>query len=287
MENVEIGTKASTITIVINSVLCVFKIIAALVGKSSAMLADATHSLADIMTTVVVIIGLKVSSKEPDEAHPYGHEKFEPVFAKVMSMILICTGISIGYKACTDLIKGNYNSPGIIALVAAAVSIVVKEGMYWYTIIIARRIKSITMETDAWHHRSDAISSIGTFAGIYGARMGIKVLDPIAGLLVSVLIIKVGVDYYFKAVKELVNHSADSEVNEKITAIARNVNGVQGVKNLKTRIFRNKIYADIEINVDGKLSIREAHDIAVEVHDSVERDISDIKHCLVKMEPEI
>lgn len=287
MENVEIGTKASTITIVINSVLCVFKIIAALVGKSSAMLADATHSLADIMTTVVVIIGLKVSSKEPDEAHPYGHEKFEPVFAKVMSMILICTGISIGYKACTDLIKGNYNSPGIIALVAAAVSIVVKEGMYWYTIIIARRIKSITMETDAWHHRSDAISSIGTFAGIYGARMGIKVLDPIAGLLVSILIIKVGVDYYFKAVKELVDHSADSEVNEKITAIARNVNGVQGVKNLKTRIFGNKIYADIEINVDGKLSIREAHDIAVEVHDSVERDIFDIKHCLVKMEPEV
>ncbi|MBU5590176.1 cation diffusion facilitator family transporter [Clostridium sp. MSJ-4] len=286
MENSKIGTKASLITITANIFLCVFKMLAAFIGKSSAMLADAFHSLADILTTVIVIIGLKVSSKGADESHPYGHEKFEPVFAKLMSLILIFTGASIGYKSFMDLISGNLNSPHKIALIAAGVSIFVKEAMYWYTIIIAKRIKSIAMETDAWHHRSDALSSIGTFLGILGARLGIKILDPIAGLLVSLLIIKIGIEYYFKAIKELVDHCANNEIIEKIKDITFNIKGVTNIINLKTRTFGNKIYADIEISVDGDLTISEGHKIAQKVHDSIEENIVDIKHCLVKLEPE-
>lgn len=287
MENAKIGTRASLITISINIVLCIFKMLAAFIGKSSAMLADSIHSLADILTTVVVIIGLKVSSKAADDKHPYGHEKFEPIFAKVMSLILSFTGISIGYKALHDLITGNLHSPGKIALVAAAVSIIVKEGMYWYTIIIARKIKSIAMETDAWHHRSDALSSIGTFLGILGARMGIRILDPIAGLLVSFLIIKIGIEYYFKAIKELVDHSATQEIIDEIRNITYKTQGVCNITNLKTRIFGNKIYADIEISVDGDLTVNEGHEIAQNVHNSIEKNISDIKHCLVKVNPKI
>ncbi|MBB6631078.1 cation diffusion facilitator family transporter [Clostridium algidicarnis] len=285
MENAKLGTRASLITILVNIVLCIFKMLAAFVGKSSAMLADAVHSLADILTTVMVIIGLKVSSKAADTTHPYGHEKFEPIFAKIMSFILIFTGVSIGYKALMDLISGNLNYPGKIALIAAAVSIFVKELMYWYTIKIAKKIKSVAMETDAWHHRSDALSSIGTFLGILGARMGLKILDPIAGLLVSFLIIKIGIEYYLKSINELVDHSAEDNIVKQIEYIASNVPGVINIVNLKTRSFGNKVYADIEISVDGDLTINEGDKIAENVHGLIEDNISDIKHCLVKLKP--
>ncbi|WP_443660039.1 cation diffusion facilitator family transporter [Clostridium algidicarnis] len=285
MENAKLGTRASLITILVNIVLCIFKMLAAFVSKSSAMLADAVHSLADILTTVMVIIGLKVSSKAADTTHPYGHEKFEPIFAKIMSFILIFTGVSIGYKALMDLISGNLNYPGKIALIAAAVSIFVKELMYWYTIKIAKKIKSVAMETDAWHHRSDALSSIGTFLGILGARMGLKILDPIAGLLVSFLIIKIGIEYYLKSINELVDHSAEDNIVRQIEYIASNVPGVINIVNLKTRSFGNKVYADIEISVDGDLTINEGDKIAENVHGLIEDNISDIKHCLVKLKP--
>lgn len=285
MENAKLGTKASLITILVNIALCIFKMLAAFIGKSSAMLADAVHSLADILTTALVIIGLKISSKAADITHPYGHEKFEPIFAKIMSFILIFTGASIGYKALMDLISGNLNSPGKIALIAAAVSIFVKESMYWYTIKIAKKIKSVAMETDAWHHRSDALSSIGTFLGILGARMGFKILDPIAGLLVSFLIIKIGIEYYLKSINELVDHSAEDNIVNQIEYIASSVPGVINIVNLKTRSFGNKVYADIEISVDGDLTINEGDKIAENVHSLIEDNISDIKHCLVKLKP--
>ncbi|SUY46586.1 cobalt-zinc-cadmium resistance protein czcD [Clostridium putrefaciens] len=285
MENAKLGTRASLITISVNIVLCIFKMLAAFLGKSSAMLADAVHSLADILTTVMVIIGLKVSSKAADTTHPYGHEKFEPIFSKIMSFILIFTGASIGYRALMDLVSGNLNYPGRIALIAAAVSIFVKEFMYWYTIKIAKKIKSVTMETDAWHHRSDALSSIGTFLGILGARMGLKVLDPIAGLLVSFLIIKIGIEYYLKSINELVDHSAEDNIIRQIEYIASNVPGVINIVNLKTRSFGNKVYADIEISVDGDLTVNEGDKIAENVHGLIEDNISDIKHCLVKLKP--
>lgn len=163
MEREKIGTKTSLITIIINVFLCIFKIIAGVVGKSGAMLADGVHTLSDVLATFVVIVGLKISSKKEDKEHPYGHEKFEPVFTKIISIILIITGILIGYEGFKKLISGDIVVPGKIALIAAIVSIVVKEAMYWYTIIVARKIKSMSMEADAWHHRSDAFSSSWNF----------------------------------------------------------------------------------------------------------------------------
>ncbi|KAB3531094.1 cation diffusion facilitator family transporter [Alkaliphilus serpentinus] len=284
MDRVKIGRRASHITITANFFLCIFKIIAAIVGKSSAMLADAFHSLADILTTAGVLLGLKLSNKEADQCHPYGHEKYEPIIAKVMSAILILTGIAIGYNAIKSIIHNDYSSPGKIALVAAGVSIVFKEFMYHYTKHIAKKIKSIAMEADAWHHRSDSLSSIGAFIGIWGARMGIRILDPLAGLLVSLLIIKVGVEFYLKAIEELVDHAADERVVENITRIAYGIDGVESVK-LKTRIFGNKLYADILISVDGSLSIEDGCRIATSVHNAIEEEIEDIKHCVVELEP--
>ncbi|MBU5438234.1 cation diffusion facilitator family transporter [Tissierella sp. MSJ-40] len=285
MDNYKLGVKISWITVLINVILSVFKIIAGIVGSSSAMIADGVHTLSDVLTTFVVMIGLKISSKEADENHPYGHEKYEPVFAKILSILLLLTGIFIGYEAIKILISGNIRKPGMITLFAAFLSIVVKEGMYWYTIKTAKKIKSLSMEADAWHHRSDAFSSIGTFVGILGARLGFTALDPIAGIVVSFFVIKVGVELYIKSVRELVDESANQETINLIIEKTNSVKGVKGIKSLKTRIFGNKIFIDIEILVDSTISVKEGHDIAEKVHDTIEMEIEDIKHCMVHIEP--
>ncbi len=285
MNGIELGKKTSLISIIINIILCLFKLAAGILGNSKAMIADGIHTLSDILATFVVYLGLRISYKEADENHPYGHEKYEPVFTKIVSIILVITGFFIGYESIISLIKGNIKMPGKIALIAAFISIVVKEGMYWYTIKIAKKIKSISLEADAWHHRSDAFSSLGTFAGILGARMGLVILDPIAGIIVSILILKVGVEFYMKAIKQLVDEAADENTIEKIKDLTYSLEGVKGIKTLKTRVFGNRLYVDIDVLVDGTLSVEEGHDIAENVHDSIESNIEDVKHCMVHIEP--
>ncbi|MDO6353484.1 cation diffusion facilitator family transporter [Caloramator sp. CAR-1] len=285
MDREKIGTKTSWITIFINTALCIFKLLAGFVGKSSAMVADGVHTLSDILATFIVILGLKISSREEDEKHPYGHEKFEPVFAKIISIVLIITGFLIGYEGIKKLVSGEIAVPGQIALMAALISIIVKEAMYWYTIIVARKIKSISMEADAWHHRSDAFSSVGTFVGIFAARLGYKFFDPLAAVVVSFFIIKVGVDFYLRATKELVDEAVDRETIEKIKRVVLEVEGVKGIQDLKTRIFGHKVYVDLEIYVDERLTVKEGHDIAQRVHDALEEEVDCIKHCMVHIEP--
>ena len=285
MENYKLGIRASWITIIINIILAVSKIVAGILGSSNAMVADGVHTLSDILTTFVVLMGLKISSKEADDEHPYGHEKYESVFAKILSVLLLLTCIFIGYKSITILINGDIKIPKSISLITAFLSIIVKEGMYWYTIKIARKIKSISMEADAWHHRSDAFSSVGTFVGVLGARLGFPALDPIAGIIVSMLVIKVGGDLYIKSVKELVDESASKEMLKIIKEKTKSIDGVRGIKDLKTRVFGNKIYVDIEIFVDSNISVKIGHDIAEKVHDRLEAEISDIKHCMIHIEP--
>lgn len=285
MEDYKLGVKTSWITVLVNVVLSAFKILAGIIGNSSAMIADGAHTLSDVLTTFVVLLGLKVSSKEADEEHPYGHEKYESVFAKILSILLLLTGVFIGYEAIKVLISGEFRKPKLIALIAAFLSIVIKEGMYWYTIKVARKIKSISMEADAWHHRSDAFSSIGTFMGILGAQLRFPALDPIAGIIVSFFVIKVGVGLYIKSVKELVDESASYDIVQKIKDMATAVDGVREIKNLKTRVFGNKIYVDIEILVDSHISVKSGHDIAEKVHDKLEIEMTDIKHCMVHIEP--
>ncbi|MCK9443099.1 MAG: cation diffusion facilitator family transporter [Tissierellaceae bacterium] len=285
MDNYKLGVKVSWITVMINVVLAVIKVTSGILGNSNAMVADGIHTLSDVLTTFVVMLGLKVSSKEADEEHPYGHEKYESVFAKILSILLLLTGIYIGYESIKVLIGGQIQTPKLLALMAALLSIVTKEGMYWYTIRVAKKIKSISMEADAWHHRSDAFSSIGTLIGILGARLGFPALDPIAGIVVSIFVIKVGVELYIKSVKELVDESAGKEIIKEIEKKVRQIKGVRGIKGLKTRVFGNKIYVDIEILVDANISVLEGHEIAEMVHDKLEKDIEDIKHCMVHVEP--
>lgn len=285
MTDYKLGIKVSIVTIIINIVLSIIKIFAGIVGRSNAMLADGVHTLSDVLTTFVVLLGLKVSSKEADDKHPYGHEKYEAVFAKLLSTMLLLTGIYIGYGSIKVLISGDIKTPGLIALIAALISILAKEGMYWYTVKTAKKIKSLSLEADAWHHRSDSLSSIGTFAGILGARLGVKILDPIAGIIVSIFVVKVSIELYLRATRELVDESADKKVIKSIENLVYSVAGVEKIKDLKTRIFGNKIYVDIDIEVDGSISVEEGHDIAENVHDIVEKGVESVKHCMVHVEP--
>lgn len=286
MKNYKLGLRASIVTIVINVLLSIVKVIAGIIGKSSAMLADGVHTLSDVLTTLVVLIGLKVSSKEPDADHPYGHEKYELIFAKILSIFLALTGFYIGYNGIKVLKIGNIETPGRIALVAALISVIAKESMYRYTSKVAKEIKSFSMEADAWHHRSDALSSIGTFIGILGARLGLSILDPITAIIVSILIIKVGVDLYLKSIRGLVDESARDETVEKIENIILSVKEVKNITDLKTRISGNKIYVDVDITVDANMTVKQGHDIAEKVHRLVDTEIEDVKYCMVHVEPD-
>lgn len=285
MENYKLAVRVSTVTIIANVILALFKIIAGIVGHSSAILADGVHTLSDVLTTLIALIGIKIASKEADSEHPYGHERYESVFAKIVSILLLLTGVFLGYESIKILFKGEFTQPGKIALIAALLSVVVKEIMYWYTIKAAKKIKSISMEADAWHHRSDAFSSIGTFVGVLGARLGFPALDPIAGIVVSIFIIKIGVELYMKSVSELVDESASDEIIKQIEEKTMSVEGVKGIESLKTRMAGNTVYVDLEILVDGEITVKKGHDISEMVHDKIEDEIEEINHCMVHIEP--
>ncbi|MDE6912105.1 MAG: cation diffusion facilitator family transporter, partial [Lachnospiraceae bacterium] len=195
--------RVSFVSIAVNIILSVFKLLAGIFADSAAMVSDAVHSASDVFSTIVVIIGIKISSKASDKNHPYGHERLECVAAIILSTILAVTGLGIGYTALMKIISGEYAAlsiPGRLALVAAIVSIVMKEGMYWYTRISAKRIESGALMADAWHHRSDALSSVGAFIGIGGAMLGFPVLDTVASIVICFFIEKAAYDIFKDAV---------------------------------------------------------------------------------------
>lgn len=284
----KIAMKVSFYSIIANVFLSIFKLLAGVVGKSGAMISDAIHSLSDVFSTIVVIIGVKLSNKKEDKEHPYGHERMECVAAMILAMNLILVGVGIGILGIKNIVSGNYEYltiPGILALVAAVVSILIKEAMFWYTKIAAKKINSSALMADAWHHRSDSLSSIGSFIGILGARLGFPVLDSIASVVICIFILKAGFDIFKDAVKKIVDESCDDETISKILDIATLQDGVEKVDMIKTRLFASKVYIDLEISVDGEKSLKEAHEVAQNVHDEIEKSIEFVKHCMVHVNP--
>lgn len=272
LSNEEIVMKVSFYSIISNVFLSLFKMIAGIVGKSGSMISDAVHSLSDVFSTIVVIIGVKLANKKEDKDHQYGHERLECVAALILAISLILVGIGIGISGIKNIISGNYETlamPGLLALVAAVVSIIVKEGMFWYTKIAAKKVGSSALMADAWHHRSDSLSSIGSFVGILGARMGFLILDSVASVIICVFILKAGYDIFMDAVKKMIDEAVDDEMLDKIRKIAVLQDGVVKVDLIKTRLFAEKIYIDMEISVDGNKSLSEAHDVAERVHDEI------------------
>ena len=284
----KVANRVSMVSIVGNIALALGKLLAGIIAHSNAMISDAVHSASDVFSTIVVIIGIRLASKESDKNHPYGHERLECVAAVVLAMVLFITGLGIGMEALKNILSGNYNElqiPGMLALIAAIVSIVSKEAMFWYTKINARRIDSSALMADAWHHRSDAFSSVGALIGIAGARLGFPIMDSIASLVIFVFIIKAAYDIFRDAVDKMVDHSCDDETEKQISDCVMENEAVEGIDLLQTRIFGNKIYVDIEIALDGSLPLQKAHDIAEEVHHDIERKFPKIKHIMVHVNP--
>lgn len=284
----KVANQVSFVTIVVNILLAFMKLLAGVFAHSNAMISDSIHSASDVFSTMIVVIGIKLSSKQPDKEHPYGHERMECVAAIVLSMVLFMTGLGIGVEALTDVLKGEYSHlqvPGMLALAAAVISIVSKEAMYWYTRYYAKKIDSSALMADAWHHRSDAMSSIGAFIGILGARMGFPILDPLASVAICILIVKASVDIFKDAVDKMVDHSCDEATEESMKKVITEVAGVKGIDLLQTRLFGSKMYVDIEISAEGDISLTEAHDIAENVHHTIENNFRDVKHCMVHVNP--
>lgn len=281
-------TRVSVVTMVANIALAVFKFIAGFAANSAAMISDAVESVADLGSTMIVLIGVRIADKERDAEHPYGHERMESVAAIILSVVLMLTGIGIGADGITKIrmgIAGELVRPGMLALIAAGVSIAVKEWMYWYGRAAAKRTGSASLMADAWHHRVDGFTSIGTLIGIAGARMGLPVLDPITSLFICVMIFRVAVSIAKSAFDQMIDRSCAKDIEEEIRGIALAQEGVKGVDLLSTRMFGTKFYIDIEISADSTLSLEQAHEIATRVHDSIEARFPSAKHCMVHMNP--
>lgn len=280
--------KVSYLSIIINCFLSIFKLIAGIVGNSVAMVSDAVHSISDVLSTFIVILGVKLSSKVSDESHQYGHERLESVMSIILAIMLLLVGLEVGQVGLKNII--NYKDteiliPGIITIIAAILSILLKEGMYWVTYLTGKKYNSSMLKADAWHHRSDALSSVASLIGIVGSRLGFVLLDSIASLVICLVIIKIAVDIFIESFNKLVDKSCSKKENDKIRNIIINVKGVKTIDDLKTRVFGDKLYVDVEIGVDRNLTVLEGHNIAQNVHDKLEDEIKEIKHCMVHINP--
>ena len=286
--NEQIAMQVSANSIAVNLMLSIFKLIAGLMASSGAMISDAIHSASDVFSTIIVIIGVKISGKASDEDHPYGHDRFECVASIILAILLGVTGVGIGLTGVQKLTAGHYDTlavPGVLALAAAVISIVVKEIMYWYTRNAAKKINSGALMADAWHHRSDALSSVGSFVGIFGARMGFPMLDPLASVVICLFVVKAAVDIFRDAISKMTDKSCDQETVNEMHDCIMNIQGVEGIDLLKTRSFGSKYYVDIEIKADGDKKLWEAPAIAENVHHAIEQRFPLVKHCMVHVNP--
>lgn len=276
-------------SILVNIALSAFKLAAGVLGHSAAMVSDAAHSLSDVLSTFVVMIGVKLAGRQPDQDHPYGHERFECVAALLLAILLGLTGLGIGYGGLQSIWGGGASTlvaPGLLPLIAALVSIGVKEAMYWVTRRAAKHCRSGALMADAWHHRSDALSSVGSLIGIAGARLGLPALDAVACLVICGFILKTAYGIGRDALGKMTDKACDPATEAKMIAAIAEQPAVTGIDQLHTRQFGDRVYVEVEIRADGDTSLRLSHAIAEGVHDLVERQFPQVKHCMVHVNPE-
>lgn len=287
--NQQIAMKVSWVSIVSNVLLSLFKLFAGIFGNSVAVVSDAVHSLSDVFSTFIVMIGIRMSNKAADTGHPYGHERFESVAAIILAVILALVGVGIGYSGVQSIITGEYQDmsvPGRLALTAAGLSILVKELMYRYTKTAAKKINSGALMADAWHHRSDALSSIGSLIGVLGSRIGFPVMDAVAAIVICFFIGKVAVSIFIDAVGKMTDRACDDSMVEEMKKIILAQEGVRGIDQIKTRQFGDRVYVDVEIRADGQETLSSTHHLAHQVHDAIEEGFENVKHCMVHVNPE-
>lgn len=284
--------KVTIVGSIVSVLLLVFKFLAGFLANSAAMIADAVHSLSDFVTDIIVIVFVKVSNKPQDKSHDYGHGKYETLATTIIGIALFAVAVSIIYNGAIKIVawvNGEVlQAPGMLAFWAAIVSIVMKEAVYRYTIIKARKLNSQAVEANAWHHRSDALSSIGTAVGIGGAiLLGQRwtVLDPLASVVVGAFIVKVAFDLMKSGLDELMERSLPDSVEDEILSLAASVEGVTEPHDLRTRRIGNHYAIELHILMDGSISLNEAHDKATEVEELLREHFGEETHVAVHVEP--
>lgn len=280
--------RVSNISIVVNVLLSAIKFVVGVIANSGAMISDAVHSVSDVFSTIIVMIGANAAAKDPDVEHPYGHDRMECIAAIVLAIVLFITGIGVGITGVKKIFGGNYGDlavPGALALVAAVISVVVKEGMFWYTRFYGKKVDSTALLADAWHHRSDALSSVGSFVGILGARLGFPICDPLASVVICLFIVKAAYNICKEALDKMVDKSCDEETERKMSDLIKSQEGVISLDLLMTRMFGSKLYVDVEIGADENTPLRDSHAIAENVHNAIEANFPKVKHCMVHVNP--
>ena len=282
----DIALRVSRISVAANILLSLLKLAAGLLGHSAAMVSDAVHSASDVFSTLIVMVGLRLSRKGEDQDHEYGHERLESVAAVLLAVVLAITGALIGLSGLDRVRSGGaLEVPSAMALWAAVLSILVKEAMFRYTRQAARRCSSAALMADAWHHRSDALSSVGSLIGIGGAMLGWPVLDSVAAVVISLFILKAALDIFHDAIRQMTDHAASPQLERDMEALVRQQEGVARLDLLKTRQFGSRIYVDVEFSADGDLTLTQSHAIAQQVHDAIEERYPAVKHCMVHVNP--
>ena len=282
-------------TIIWNAILSIGKIIVGIISGAASLVSDGFHSMSDVFSTFIVMIGAKISTKKEDNDHPFGHERFESIASIILSFLLFDTAAILGYKGILSII--DYTN-GIlpektkfiyVALVCAILSIVIKFFMYVYTKRAARQINSTALKADAYHHLSDSLSSFGSLIGIIGMIIGgyYSIFDPIASIIIALFIIYVSIDILRESINQLVDKSAPKETEDNMRKLIMSCDNVLDISSLKTRVFGNRLYVEVEIVVDGNMSVIQGHDIAHNVHDLIEEKYSNVKHCMVHVDPKI
>ena len=288
-ESAKAGRSVTLVGVLVNAFLILFKFLAGVFGQSQALIADAVHSVSDLFTDFVVLLGLRIGRKAPDEEHPFGHARIETLASATVGLALIATALYLGIQAVLNIYRHTEYHPTGLALIGAAVSIALKEGLYHYTVHTGRRIKSQLVVANAWHQRSDALSSVAVLLGVVGARLkpSWHILDSFAALLVSFFIVKVGLDILRTTLREFTDTAPQPEILNKIANCIRSVEGVIDVHDLRVRTSGGLYQMETHIVVDGALTVTEGHRIAKAAESCLAEEVLDLDQIIVHVDPAI
>jgi len=280
--------KVSIITIFINCFLSFIKLLAGFLSNSKALISDGIHSLGDVVTIIIVMIGICLSSHKEDEEHPYGHERMECIVAIILSGVLFVLGLGIGLDGIEQIISNGYSSVviiGNIGIIAAIISIIVKEWLFWYTRSVAKKIKSSALLAEAWHHRTDVVASIGSLVGVVLAKMGYSIGDSIASIIISLFIIKTSIEIFKDAVSGLIDKACGDDILEKASEIILESNNIVDIKNIRSRCFASKVYLDIDVFVDRNADINSLYSTINKINLDIKEKIDIVKGCRIEFIP--
>ena len=288
IRDVKSGVKITWVGMVVNIFLVIIKVVIGIIAKSQALIADGIHSLSDLFSDIVVLFGLKWGRKEEDEDHPYGHGRIETISSMLVGLLLILVGFGLVFDSFQSIYNHKDTAPGGLAIFAALISVILKEILYWYTVKIGRSIKSLAIIGNAWHHRTDALSSVAVLIGVMAAYFNPAwhIADAYAELIVTIFILKVGKDLMWSAIKEVIDTAPDKKILKQLELTAIEIDDVLEAHDIRARYSGGQIFVEIHIVVDPELTVRQGHEIAKKVEKALLREVDEVTRVIVHIDPE-